>query len=109
MARQREDRRRAPVITSARFSRTLDNSARRRRYLWTMGVRVVCFLSATVAPWPWNLVLLLAAAVLPAMAVMLANAIDLRSQPPAPPADEPVRPALSSPQTVPGHVVDDDR
>jgi len=75
-----------------------------------MALRVVCFISATVTPWPWNLGLLVAAAILPAMAVMLANAIDLRSsQPPAPPVDEPVRPALASPHTVPGHVVEDDR
>jgi hypothetical protein len=67
------------LITSARFGKTLDNAARRRRYLWTMAVRVVCFLSATVTPLPWNLLLLLAAAVLPTIAVMLANAVDQRT------------------------------
>lgn len=98
-----------PVITSARFGRTLDNSARRRRYLWTMGVRVVCFIGATVTPLPWNLLLLLAAAVLPALAVLLANAIDLRAHPAAPPVLPSTRPALSSPHTVPGDIVDDER
>ncbi|MBN9103423.1 MAG: DUF3099 domain-containing protein [Propionibacteriaceae bacterium] len=69
------------LITSARLSKTLDNAARRRRYLWTMGVRVACFLAATVTPLPWNLLLLVAAAVLPTIAVMLANAVDQRTLP----------------------------
>ncbi len=74
-----------------------------------MAVRVVCFLAATMTPLPWNLVLLLAAAVLPTIAVMLANAIDLR-RPPEPEADTPAtRPALSSPDTVGGTVVDESR
>ncbi len=67
------------LITSARFGKTLDNAARRRRYLATMAVRVVCFLAATVTPLPWNLLLLVAAAVLPTIAVMLANAVDQRT------------------------------
>lgn len=99
---------RPPLITSARFSRSLDTDARRTRYLWTMGVRVACFIAATVTPLPWNLLLLLAAAVLPTLAVMLANAIDLRSTPPAEaPSPEASRPALGSPHTLPGSVVDD--
>ena len=96
------------MITTARFSRTLDNNARRTRYLWTMATRVVCFLAGTIAPMPWNIVLFIGAAVLPALAVMLANAVDLRAQPPAAPAaPAPERPELASPQTLPGQVVDD--
>ena len=73
-----------------------------------MATRVVCFLAGTVTPMPWNLLLFLAAAVLPAVAVMLANAIDLRAQPPVSPATPaPDRPELTSPQTLPGQVVDD--
>lgn len=109
MLRHREREGQAAVITTARFSRTLDNNARRTRYLWTMATRVVCFLAGTVTPMPWNLLLFLAAAVLPALAVMLANAIDLRAQPPtASPTPAPDRPELTSPQTLPGQVVDDE-
>lgn len=91
------------LITSARFGRTLDNAARRRRYLWTMAVRVVCFLSATVTPLPWNLLLLLAAAVLPTIAVMLANAIDQRTVG-EPETEPPARPELPGSDVVKGVV-----
>ena len=91
------------LITSARFGKTLDNAARRRRYLWTMAVRVVCFLSATVTPLPWNLLLLLAAAVLPTIAVMLANAVDQRT-PPEPETASPVRPELGGSDVIGGIV-----
>lgn len=97
------------LITSARFSKSLDADARRTRYLWTMGVRVVCFLAATMTPLPWNLLLLLAAAVLPTIAVMLANAIDLRRPPDPDPAEPEARPALPDPDTVGGTVVDETR
>ncbi len=108
MLRHREREGRTEVITTARFSRTLDNNARRTRYLWTMATRVACFLAGTVTPMPWNLLLFLAAAVLPALAVMLANAIDLRAPSPANPATPaPDRPELTNPETVPGQVVDD--
>jgi hypothetical protein len=91
------------LITSARFGKTLDNAARRRRYLWTMAVRVVCFLSATVTPLPWNLLLLLAAAVLPTVAVMLANAVDQRTVP-EPETEVVARPELSGSGVVGGVV-----
>ncbi len=96
------------MITTARFSKSLDADQRRTRYLWTMAARVVCFLAATMTPLPWNLLLLLAAAVLPTVAVMLANAIDLR-RPVDTPEAEPssARPALTSADTLPGVVVDD--
>ncbi|CAL8972097.1 hypothetical protein PROP_00824 [Propionicimonas sp. T2.31MG-18] len=97
---------RPTLITSARPGRTLDTHDRQVRYLWTMAVRVACFIAATLTPLPWNLLLLLAAAVLPAIAVMLANAIDQR-RPPEPPAPEPVsRPELAGPGTVKGTVED---
>ena len=93
------------LITSARFGRTLDTDARRTRYLWTMAVRVACFIAATVTPVPWNLLLLVAAGVLPAVAVMLANAIDQRT-PPEPEIVEADRPALSAGTTIGGTVED---
>lgn len=94
------------LITSARFSRSLDTDARRTRYLWTMGVRVACFIAATLTPLPWNLLLLVAAAILPAIAVMLANAIDQRSLP-EPQGAEPGRPELPGAETVDGTVEDE--
>lgn len=110
MVRHRQREGQAAVITSARFSRTLDNNARRTRYLWTMATRVVCFIAGCVTPWPWNLGLFIAAAVLPGMAVMLANAIDQRAQPAAtPPAEPSGHLELTSGETVPGQVVDDER
>lgn len=97
------------LITSARKRRSLDNDERRGRYLWTMAVRVVCFLTATVTPLPWNLILLVAAAVLPTIAVMLANAIDLRREP-EPELQEPVDlPALPSSEIIGGSVVEEQR
>ena len=100
--------RKPALITSARFGRTLDTDARRVRYLWTMGVRVACFIAATVTPLPWNLLLLVAAAVLPAFAVMLANAIDQRSQPESESGHpETSRPALPGGETVDGTVEDE--
>lgn len=102
------DRERPALITSARLSRTLDNGQRRTRYLWTMAIRLGCFIAATVSPTPWNLILLLAAAVLPTMAVMLANAVDRRSLPPAPAADSATdRPELTGPSVLPGTVVEE--
>jgi hypothetical protein len=93
-----------PLITTARRGRTLDTHDRQVRYLWTMALRVACFLAATLTPLPWNLLLLLAAAVLPTIAVMLANAIDQR-QPVEPEAAEPLGlPELGSGETVKGSV-----
>ena len=97
------------LITSARKRRSLDADERRNRYLWTMAVRVACFLAATVTPLPWNLMLLLATAVLPTIAVMLANAIDQR-RPLEVETPEPVnRIAITSAETVDGSVVDEPR
>ena len=76
-----------------------------------MALRVVCFLSATITPLPWNLILLVAAAVLPTIAVMLANAIDLRREPePELDSREPLDlPALPSSEIVGGSVVEEPR
>ena len=95
--------RKPALITSARIGKTLDTDARRVRYLWTMALRVACFLAATMTPLPWNLVLLVAAAILPTVAVMLANAIDQRRLP-DPGPDEPDRPALPAGETIGGEV-----
>jgi hypothetical protein len=95
------------LITSARKRRSLDNDDRRTRYLWTMAVRVACFLSATITPLPWNVILLLASAVLPTIAVMLANAIDLRRPPEVATPELVDRPALPSAEIIGGSVVEE--
>lgn len=95
------------LITSARTRRSLDTDARRRRYLWTMAVRVVCFIAATMTPLPWNLLLLVGAAVLPTIAVMLANAIDQRAAALPTPEQAAPRLELDSGNTVGGTVEDD--
>ena len=65
-------------ITSAPESLEADLARRRRRYLWQMGVRLVCFVAAGLlwshTPLWVPLALLVAAAVIPYVAVLLANA-----------------------------------
>lgn len=96
------------VITEAHVGRSVDLDARMRRYLITMGVRVACFVAMIWVPGWWRLVLLAGAAILPAIAVLLANAQDLRAVgPPAPPDPDESRAALPSGTTIPGEVADD--
>lgn len=88
-------------ITSARQAKSLDAEQRNKRYLATMAVRVACFLGGVLAPMPWNWVLFAGAAVIPPLAVMLANAVDLRR--PAPLVAEAA--AVERPMLNPGSVV----
>lgn len=65
-------------ITSAPEPLADDLARRQRRYLWQMGIRVLCFVAAAVL-WPYvpvavSLTLIAAAAILPYIAVLLANA-----------------------------------
>lgn len=82
------------LITSARIPKSLDADQRIRRYLWSMAVRVVFFVAGCFAPLPYNVFLLLGAAVIPGFAVILANAIDTRT-PPVEPTDEGAGTALA--------------
>jgi len=66
------------LITSARISKSLDADQRMKRYLWSMTVRVVCFIAACLTPFPANILLIAGAAIIPGIAVILANAIDMR-------------------------------
>lgn len=70
-----------------------------------MGIRVACFIAAFIATDIWRWIFLVGAAVLPGIAVLLANAIDLRTQG-APPAssEEPA----AAPQLTPGVVIQGD-
>lgn len=69
------------LITSARIGKSLDADQRNRRYLASMAVRVACFLAACFTPFPYNAALILGAAIIPGLAVILANAVDKRTTP----------------------------
>ena len=64
------------TVTSAGQSRADYLAERQRRYLLTMGLRLVCFVAAGVAPIPvaWKIVLIVGSLVLPWLAVVAANA-----------------------------------
>ncbi|MFT4293950.1 MAG: DUF3099 domain-containing protein [Micropruina sp.] len=94
------------LITSARRAKSLDADQRNKRYLMTMAVRVACFLGGVMAPTPWNWVLFIGAAVIPPMAVMLANAVDLRREPESTDDDTVDHKELTSGGVVPGSVED---
>ncbi len=70
-------------MTTARPSRQQDRRRRTRHYLWAMGFRTVAFplaVWALVSGWQvvgW--ILAGAAVVLPSIAVMIANAVDVRT------------------------------
>jgi Flp pilus assembly protein TadB len=66
-------------ITSARRARSADIHRRQTRYLLSMGLRTVCFVLAIVFTGPARWVFVVAAVVLPYIAVVLANAADSRS------------------------------
>lgn len=97
-------RERPTLITSARPGRSLDSAARNRRYLITMGIRLACFALAIAIDGWLRWVFLIAAAVLPAVAVLLANVSDLRRPAVPPSANDGEHPQLASPGTVPGRV-----
>ncbi len=69
------------LITSAERSRTLDIDERNKRYLITMVLRTACFLAFLVVPGWWKVAALAGAALLPAFAVLFANASDNRPPP----------------------------
>src|SRR5215216_5319137 len=78
MARDRSREPEAVRITSAAESRNADIAARQKRYLFSMGIRTVCFVGAIIASlagihWLWP-ILIVAALLLPYVAVVMANA-----------------------------------
>jgi peptidoglycan/LPS O-acetylase OafA/YrhL len=86
MARRARGGGETPIrITTAASSRNADIAARQRRYLIAMGVRTVCFLVVAFLAvthagpgWlPW--IFVVAALVLPYVAVVMANAADTKS------------------------------
>jgi hypothetical protein len=64
-------------ITTAGISAADEMRHRQRRYLWSMGVRTVCFVGAiAIGPGVLRWVLIAAAVFLPYIAVVMANAAD---------------------------------
>ncbi len=70
LRRHHED---AVRITTVGSSRADDIAARQRRYLFSMGIRTVCFVGAVVADGWLRWVLIVAALLLPYVAVVMAN------------------------------------
>ncbi len=81
MARDlRRDRDEAVRITTASSNAQDEIWARQRRYIYSMGVRTICFLGAIVVGPGWlRWVLVAAAVLLPYVAVVMANAAGSRS------------------------------
>lgn len=62
------------AITGARRSLTEDVDGRQRRYIISMSIRTACFVAAVLVPYgPARFVLVIAALVLPYLAVVMAN------------------------------------
>lgn len=67
-------------ITSAAASRNEDIRARQRRYIFSMGIRTLCFVAAVIVGEGVAMWILIAAAIfLPYVAVVMANAAASRS------------------------------
>jgi hypothetical protein len=67
-------------ITTASASREHDIASRQRRYVISMGIRTVCFVAAIVVGPGWlRWVLIVAALLLPYIAVVMANAASSKS------------------------------
>jgi hypothetical protein len=84
MARDRSREPEAVRITSAAASRNEDIAARQKRYLFSMGIRTMCFIGAIFAAladltWLWP-ILIVAALVLPYVAVVMANAATTKGE-----------------------------
>ena len=80
MARDHAGSERPVRITTAAASREADISARQRRYVLSMGFRTLCFVAAVivghgVVMW----VLIVAALILPYVAVVMANATNTKA------------------------------
>ena len=83
MARERSREPEAVRITSAAASRNDDIATRQKRYLFSMGLRTLCFVGAIIASlagihWLWP-ILIAGAVVLPYVAVVMANAVTTKA------------------------------
>lgn len=91
------------LITRASRGRTLDLEERQKRYAITMGIRTACFLLFLVVPGYWKIVALAGAALLPIIAVVLANSYERRPPPEVDRRDEAPR-ALPPTEIIRGSV-----
>lgn len=102
------DQRHAPDavrITTAARSRREEIAARQRRYLYSMAVRTLCFIGAVVVGPGWlRWVLIVAAIILPYVAVVMANAAWNRTEDAELPDAPSVRPELESRPDTPRQV-----
>lgn len=98
------------LITSAGRSRTLDIDERNKRYLITMLLRTACFFAFLVVPGWWKVAALAGAALLPAFAVLFANAADNRPPPlaTAEPQEHDGLLALPAQQVIRGDIIEPD-
>lgn len=88
------------LVTGAPRALTDDMSSRMHKYLWSMGIRTVCFLLAVVFTGPLRWVFVAGAVVLPYVAVLIANA-GREPNAPGPAEYVPTLPALTGPQDEP--------
>lgn len=83
-------------VTTAHRGRSADMSTRRKRYLWMMGIRLVCLPLALVVD-GWARWLFIAGAVaLPYFAVVVANVVTRPREPAMTLAGPPPPPALTT-------------
>lgn len=100
----------AHLITDARVNRTADRKRRQSTYIAMMALRVGCVIGMIFTPFPWALLLLAGAALLPIIGVTIANAVDRRGERGrARPADtDPAGAMLDDGSVVPGTVAGED-
>jgi hypothetical protein len=80
MAKDQARSERPVRITTAAASREEDIRHRQRRYVISMGIRTVCFVAAVIVGHGWLMwVLIVAALLLPYVAVVMANAASSKS------------------------------
>ena len=82
MSRREEDQPEVYRITSAAGSHSADMQQRAGRYLVSMGIRTLCVILVIVVPGPLRWVFAVGAIVLPYVAVVAANAVGERRDPP---------------------------
>jgi hypothetical protein len=88
-------------VTTAQRGLSDDLAQRTRRYLWTMGVRTLCFILAIIVEGPLRWVLVVLAVVLPYFGVVGANAGRERSRDAVLEPVESTLPALEPAPSVP--------
>ncbi|MGH3471978.1 MAG: DUF3099 domain-containing protein [Nocardioidaceae bacterium] len=88
------------TITSARSGHSADIRRREIRYLFSMGVRTLCFIAAILTQGPIRWVLVAAALVLPYIAVVVANASERRNEVPLRPYVAEAKPQIDSADTA---------